>query len=476
MTRRRPAEPELQPVPMSELQPADEDRPRRRARSQAEPDPNRIAQDLRAGGLVRPIGELRRHPQNPRRHPHLEDLKASLRRWGQLKPILVQASTGYIVAGNGLHQAAETLGWSELAATIEELTDAEASAYLLADNRLGEMGDYDQDELLRLMQEADAGDGLAGTGWTVDELERRLRGAKQGRTEADVAPALPEKATWAKAGQLWELGDHRLYVGDSTERRSWDRLMGGEQLDMIWTDPPYGVGYYGKTAEKLTIQGDERDDHGRAEQQRRLYEMAGDADGERLEELLRESFTLALERTRPGRAVYCASPGGDRAPVFYRILMELGVYRQTIIWVKDAFVMGRSDYHWRHEPILHGAKPPARRPRHKEGQPVHYGWKPGAAHLFAGDRTLDTVWEFDRPKASRQHPTMKPVALVERSLLASSKRGAIVGDFFLGSGTTIIAAETSRRRCYGMELDPRYAQVAIERWQEFAGSEARLVE
>lgn len=465
MSDRREAEPDIRPVQLHELEPADEDRPRRRARSREDApvaedlgdgsERDRIAVDL--AGLRRPIGTLRRHPQNPRRHPHLEDLKASLRRWGQLKPVLVQASTGYIVAGNGLHQAATELGWTELAAIVEELSDAEASAYLLADNRLGEMGDYDQDELLRLMQEADAGDGLAGTGWTVDELERRLRGAKQGRTEADVAPALPEKATWAEHGQLWQLGPHRIYVGDATERASWTRLMGDEQLDMIWTDPPYGVAYYGKTAEKLTIEGDERGE-------------------ERLEELLRESFAHALEHLRAGRAVYCASPGGDQAPVFYRVLMEAGVYRQTIIWVKDVFVMGRSDYHWRHEPILQGAKPPSRRPRHKEGQPVHYGWKPGAAHLFAGDRTLDTVWEFDRPKASRQHPTMKPVALVERSLLASSKRGALVGDMFLGSGTTIIAAETSRRRCYGMELDPRYAQVAIERWQDFTGQEARLVE
>lgn len=443
--------PELTPVALDALTAPDQEPRRKRRRAPAASEPNRIASDLTS--LRRPIGSVRRHPQNPRRHPHLEQLKASIDRWGQLRPVLVQRSTGYIVAGNGTHQAIEELGWTEVAANLEDLTDAEASAYLLADNRLAELGDYDEGALFEMLKEADAGDGLAGTGWTVDDLERQLRGQKQGRTEADVAPAIPERATWAQAGQLWQLGQHRLLVGDATQAAAWDRLLDRSSIDMVWTDPPYGVAYYGKTEEKLTIAGDERSP-------------------ETLEQLLRDAFTLAVEHLRPGRALYCAAPGGDQGQAFMKVLLELGVYRQTIVWVKDVFVMGRSDYHYRHELVLNGAKPPARRPRHKEGQPVHYGWKPGAAHYFAADRTLDTVWEFDRPKASREHPTMKPVGLVERSILASSKRGDIVADCFLGSGTTIIAAEMTKRRCYGLELDPRYAQVAIERWQDYTGQKA----
>ena len=467
------AEPKLTPVDLDTLEAPDQE-PRRKSRAPAASEPNRIAADL--GSLRRPIGSIRRHPQNPRRHPHLDQLKASIERWGQLRPVLVQRSTGYIVAGNGTHQAIEELGWTEIAANLEELTDAEASAYLLADNRLAELGAYDEDELLRMLQEADAGDGLAGTGWSVSDLERQLRGGKQGRTEADVAPAVPERATWAKPGQLWALGEHRLLIGDATKAADWKRLMGDETLGMVWTDPPYGVAYYGKTEERLTIKGDERDPSRIQRWREELGKMAGnEIDMGNLERLLRGAFTLAVEHTKPGRAVYCASPGGANSITFIQVLADLGVYRQTIVWVKDVFVMGRSDYHYRHELVLNGATPRTR-PRHKEGQPIHYGWKPGAAHYFAEDRTLDTVWEFDRPKASREHPTMKPVGLVERSILASSQRGDIVGDCFLGSGTTIIAAELNKRRCYALELDPRYAQVAIERWQDFTGQQAQPVE
>jgi site-specific DNA-methyltransferase (adenine-specific) len=421
-----------------------------------EPVGTKIAHDLQP--LAVPIGSVQPHPGNPRRHPHLEELRASYRRWGQYRAVVVQASTGYVVAGNGLLEVMLSEGATEIAVNGLELSQREADALLLADNRLADLGAYDQEALAQLLDEQDATGDLAGTGYTGEDLDRIMRGLETGKAEVDDVPPLAVKP-WVEYGQAYALGDHRIACGDATHPDTWAQLFAGtdELAGMIWTDPPYGVEYAGGTDEHLRIQGDGK------------YQPA-------LAAMLRSTFELALARTAQGRAVYCAAPGGAQGMVFLQTLIDLGVYRQTIVWVKDQLVLGRSDYHWRHENLLAGANgdtPPARsKKRHKEGQPVHYGWRPGAAHYFADDRTLDTVWEFPRPKASREHPTMKPVALVERSLLASSKRGELVLDPFVGSGTTIIAAATTRRRCYAIDIDPRYAQAAIERWQTFTGEQA----
>lgn len=536
MARRKPDAPELEAPELeaATLEPAGE--PRRRSRRRdpdatdpptaAEPAPTgtRISPDL--APLRVPIGRYTRHPDNPRRHPHLADLRDSYRRWGQLKPIVVQAATGYIVAGNGLHEAMTLEGATEIAATVPDLTEGEANAYLLADNKLGEMGGYDAAALAALLDQQDQTGTLAGTGYSVGDLDRMMRGLDNGRTEADDAPPLPRDAPWVKPGELYALGDHRLLVGDATDEAAWERLLAGRTADAIWTDPPYGVAYYGKTEEHLRIEGD-------------APSLPA------LEEMLEQAFGHAIARTKPGGAVFCASPAGPNAGTFTGVLGRLGVHRQTLIWVKDVFVMGRSDYHYRHEPILYGDKPgptarptidplalataldnvdrdpaiakgwtpatyaraiaaelerlleqppadpdatdastPAtsdgstrgRRAKYREATPVHYGWRKGAAHYFTDDRTLDTVWEIDRPKASREHPTMKPVELVERALLTATRRRDLVLDPFVGSGTTIIAAENTRRTAYAMDIDPRYAQVAIERWQAYTGKRATRLE
>jgi site-specific DNA-methyltransferase (adenine-specific) len=292
-----------------------------------------IAPDL--APLRVPIDRYQRHPGNPRRHPHLEELRASYRRWGQYRAIVVQAATGYIVAGNGLLDVMTAEGADEIAASVMELDDREAKALLLADNRLAELGAYDQDALARMLDEQDATGDLAGTGYSTADLDRLMRGAGSGRTDIDDAPPLTREEPTVQAGELYQLGRHRLYVGDATDQASWARLMGEERADCIWTDPPYGVGYYGKTAEHLRIEGDE-------------------PNRPVLEELLDASFALALAHTAPGRGVYCASPGGLQSMIFLRVLERHGVYRQTIVWVKDVFVMGRSDYHYRHELVQAG--------------------------------------------------------------------------------------------------------------------------
>jgi site-specific DNA-methyltransferase (adenine-specific) len=238
-------------------------------------------------------------------------------------------------------------------------------------------------------------------------------------------------------GDLFDLGgNHRLLCGDSTKPEDVARLTAGATADIIWTDPPYGVAYVGKTKDALTISNDETD----PEATKKLVAAA-----------------LALAPLKPGGSFYIASPSGWEELLFRQALEEVGLrLRQVLIWSKDRFVMGRQDYHWRHESIL-------------------YGWKDGAAHYFIDDRTQDTVWEIPRPSASEDHPTTKPVELVTRALTNSSHPGEVVYEPFSGSGTTIIAAESLGRRCLAIELDPTYVRVAIDRWEAHTGRTSVLL-
>jgi DNA modification methylase len=271
---------------------------------------------------------------------------------------------------------------------------------------------------------------------------------EQGLIDEDELPA-DHGEIYVETGEIWLLGDHRLMIGDSRLEADVDRLLDTADVDMVWTDPPYGVDYVGKTNERLTIDNDDE---------------AG------VELLLTASLGLAVDALRPGGAIYVCAPGGVASFTFADVLRRLKVYRQTICWVKDVFVMGRQDFQWRHELVQLGVKPGRAT---KAAGRVIYGWRPGAAHYFIPERDLDTVWEIPRPKASREHPTMKPVELVRRCISYSSRRGDVIYDPFVGSGTTIIAAQEIGRRALAMEIDPMYAQRAIERWQAFTGQEAR---
>lgn len=405
------------------------------------------AEDLRPG-LVE-LADVQRFPGNPRRGD-VDAIVRSLERFGQQRPILVQRSTGFIVAGNHLYDAAVKAGWSHIAATLTDLEDTEAKAYLLADNQIAARGQNDPDALRSFLQDLAARSAIDDAlGFDSEELDRYLHDLSTA-SEADEAPPLPEKAdVYVQPGELWELGLHRLYVGDSTQEASFAALLGSEKVQMVWTDPPYGVGIVGGTPDHLTIANDE-------------------PDAVALRALLQASMENSVVRLEPGRAVYVAGPGGAMSRVFIEVLEGLGVYRQTIVWVKDSLVLGRADYHWRHENVYVGLK----KKQAKEGSPIHYGWRPGASHFFVSDRTLDTVWEIPRPRRSALHPTMKPAELVERCIIASSKRGDKVLDPFAGSGTTIVACERSHRVARAIELDPSYAQVCIERWEQYTGGKA----
>jgi len=257
---------------------------------------------------------------------------------------------------------------------------------------------------------------LAEWGLDVPEFEKAPADGLTDPDEVPEAPAYPVSVL----GDLWILGNHRVLCGDSTNSTAWDRLIvDAEQAAIVWTDPPYGVAYTGKTKDALTIENDALDESG-------------------LASLLQASLGLAYTHCRDGAVWYVAAPAGPLHLVFASVLRDLDVWRQTIQWVKDRFVMGRSDYHYRNEPIF-------------------YGWKPGAAHYFVDDRTQDTVWEIARPSANREHPTMKPVELVERALKNSSKVSDVVLEPFGGSGTTLLAAERTQRIARLIELTPSIA-------------------
>ncbi|MGO9178235.1 MAG: DNA methyltransferase [Candidatus Limnocylindrales bacterium] len=384
-----------------------------------------------------PIDSIELHPHNPRLGD-VEAIAASLHRFGQLKPIVVQRSSGYVVAGNHLLRAAQRLGWTEIAANIEEMDDATATAYMLADNRTADLGAYDDGLLAAILGEQAAAENLAATGYDADDVAALLRaaGIADERDPDAVSDLPPETELYVRQGDLWALGRHWLLVGDATDRDAVSRLTGNAPVDLVFVDPPYGVDYVGKTADALTIANDNLGAAGT----RALVAAA-----------------LRLAPLRPGGAFYVMAPAGPLHLQFLLALADAGLtLRETLIWAKDRFVLGHGDYQYRHEPIL-------------------YGWREGGRHLFRGDRTQDSVWEIPRPTRSELHPTVKPVELVERAIRNSSAPGERVLDLFVGSGTTLIAAERAARTCLAMELDPRYAQVAIERWQAFSGQTPRRV-
>jgi len=387
---------------------------------------------------VVPIESITLHPRNPR-IGDVEAVAASLRRFGQQKPIVVQRSTRYVVAGNHLVRAALSLGWTEIAANVIELDDATAVAFMLADNRTSDLGGYDDALLAAVLADQAAAGNLEATGYDADDVAALVAAAGLNEPrDLDACPDLPAPAdVYVRPGDLYGLGRHRLLVGDATNAADVSRLLGGASVDLLVTDPPYGVGYTGKTRRALTIANDDLGEDGT----RRLV-----------------AETLRAAPLRPGGAFYVFAPGGALHLAFLLALRDAGLaVHQTLVWLKDQFVLGHADYHARHEPIL-------------------YGWRDGAAHHVVADRTQDTVWEYPRPARNTDHPTMKPAALIERAIRNSSLPGETVYDPFVGSGTTLVAAEIAGRRAFAIEIDPAYAQVALERWAALTGRRPTLVE
>ena len=383
------------------------------------------------------VSDLIPYVNNSRTHSddQVNQVASSIKEFWFTNPVLVD-SDGGIIAGHGRVMAAKKLGIDEVPCIeLVGLTDAQKKAYVIADNQLALNSGWDIDKLkieVENLQELDFDIDLLG--FDDDFLSGLLdEEPEEGLTDEDAVPEVPEDPVTV-LGDVWVLGNHRLMCGDSTSIDAVELLCNGNSVDMWLTDPPYNVAYEGKTKDSLKIKNDS---------------MSNDS----FRRFLRDSYSAADAVMKAG-AVFYIWHANKESYNFQGAAIDIGwTVRQHLVWKKSNLVMGQQDYHYKHEPCL-------------------YGWKEGAGHLWAADRKQTTILDFDKPSRNGEHPTMKPVELFEYQMLNNTKGGDIVLDSFGGSGTTIIAAEKNGRKAYLMELDPKYCDVIIKRWQDFTGKQA----
>ena len=394
----------------------------------------------------RDIGTLRPNKRNARTHSdeQVAQLVASIQEWGWTQPILADEK-GEVIAGHGRLLAAKSLGLKAVPVIVADgWTKAQKRAYLVADNQLALNAGWDMDLLrVEIGEIGHSGFDVGLLGFGGDFLADLLADRTLGLTDPDEAPPAPEHPA-TDPGDIWLLGNHRVLCGDSTQSADIERAAGGKQAALLWTDPPYGVDYVGKTKSALTIEND---------------------GSKGLPSLLAAAWAAVTPALEMGAPFYIARPAGVLSLVFGNTVAAAGwKLHQELQWVKDSMVLGHSDYHLRHETIMYGWLPGPGR----SGRGRHDGSR------WFGSNSETSVFEIPRPKRSTDHPTGKPVELVRRHIANSSAPSAFVLDPFLGSGTTLIAAEMEGRTCLGLELSPAYCDVIVKRWQAFTGNEATL--
>ena len=383
------------------------------------------------------VDKLIPYAKNSRTHSpeQVGQIAASIKEFGFRNPILVDNLT--LIAGHGRLLAAQKLGLDTVP-TIDcsDMSESQKKAYIIADNKLAMNAGWDTAMLTLEMQELqEEGFDLELLGFDDKELNALLEPeVNEGLTDEDAVPETPLEPK-TKLGDIYILGNHRLMCGDSTNIDAVEKLTDG-LVDILVTDPPYNVNYEGSNG--LKIQNDSMGD-------------------EQFRQFLRDAFVAANAVMKQG-AVFYIWHADVEGYNFRGACKDAGwQVRQCLVWNKDSLVMGRQDYHWKHEPCL-------------------YGWKDGAAHLWAADRKQTTIIECKKPKKNDMHPTMKPVELMEYQILNNTKGQDIVLDLFGGSGSTMIAAEKIGRCARLMELDPKYCDVIVKRWEDFTGQKAVLSE
>lgn len=403
---------------------------------------------IRCKGDVINIDLLVPDPDNAREHGerNISDIMQSLAAFGQMKPLVVRKQGMVVMAGNGTLDAARMLGWSKMACSVMPMTDAEAAAYGLADNRSGESSTWNFATVARL-EALISSNGIPMVGWSLEELEamRAMGSASEQHTDPDDPPAVPKIAI-TKIGELWNLGNHRVLCGDSTNKATLGKLMKGEKARIVFTDPPYGVGVAAKNRLLNSVQPS-----GRC-----LVDIEDDnLNPTDLRNKLLPAFTaLKSVVMADDCTVFVCSPQGGELCMMMMMMKDAGLpTRHVLIWKKNqpTFSLGRLDYDYQHEPIL-------------------MTWGKRHKKIMLGQHKT-SVWEIDKPRASSDHPTMKPVELVVNALENNSEVNDLLVDIYLGSGTSVIAAQKTGRRCYGVEIDPVYIDVTLTRWAEFTGSD-----
>jgi len=393
--------------------------------------------------------EITPYVKNAKKHPdkQLKLIAESIRQFGWQQPIKV-GQDNIIIVGHGRWEAYQKYGDGLKPAWIvdkdgktisgeaetRQLTSAEEKAYRLADNKINE-SDWEMDRVIDELKELDdEGFDIGVTGFDYDLL-------LDPEDKDDEVPETPEEPK-SKLGDIYELGNHRVLCGDSTKLEDVERLMDGKKADMVFTDPPYNVAVNDESEESLKARNRRTDG----------LKVANDKmSDESFRAFLSDVFVNMFATMKNGAVAYVCYADSE-AVNFISTFKESGFhFGQNVIWNKQQFVMTRKDYHYKHEPIL-------------------YGWKEGEAHPWYTDRKQTSVWNFDRPFKSQLHPTTKPLELVTYAVTNSSKGDDIIMDLFLGSGSTLIASEKTGRICYGMELDPKYVDVIIQRYVNYTGN------
>ena len=387
-----------------------------------------------------PISSIKLADYNPRvdlkpGDEAYDKIKRSLQSFGLVEPLVWNEHNGVLIGGHQRLKVLKDMGASKVDVSVVNIKDPKKERALnIALNSV--QGEFDDLRLAELLQGI-KGDGfnLADTGLDDREIDRLLAELEKSPPDIDSVPSKPKKPV-TRPGDLWRLGNHLVYCGDSTDAKSASRLFIKEQADMIFTDPPWNV----------SIGQDSNPKH------RQRKGLENDNLGAEFPKFMGAFLDASLPHLKGD--LYCVM-GCSEWPVIDAAIRARGYHwSATIIWVKDSFVMGRSNYHKRFEPIW-------------------YGWSDKGRSSYLGDRSLDDVWEFPRPKASEEHPTMKPVELVQKAIENSARRGGLIFDPFLGSGTSLLAAEVSGRRCYGIEIDPGFCDVIIKRYEQISGKKAQ---
>lgn len=385
----------------------------------------------------RSVNELLPADYNPRKalkpgDPEYEKLKRSIQQFGYVEPVIWNKRTGKVVGGHQRLTVLKDLGYTEIECVIVDMEPTQEKALNVALNKIS--GAWDMPKLQDLFKDLQGSNfDVTLTGFDAVEIDNLFKDAVAAKVKEDKfdVDAELKKPTFSKPGDLWLLGKHRLVCGDSTKPEVYETLMAGNKANLIITDPPYNVEYVGKTKDKLTIQNDRME-------KGNFYQFLLAA-YQQMESALADDGSIY---------VFHADTEGLN---FRKAFEDAGFYLSgCCIWKKPSMVLGRSPYQWQHEPCL-------------------YGWKKKGKHQWYSDRKQTTIWEFDRPSRSREHPTMKPIPLLAYPIQNSSMTNCIVLDPFGGSDSTLIACEQTGRICYTVELDPKYCDVIVNRYIEAVG-------